>query len=85
VSKVKKVILSGDVPFHWEIEGWRVSEVETEEMGKGKPGKASGLKTMPIVNWYSGKNSYLCQRCAHRLKAIGQEDKMTEYAIFGNH
>jgi len=55
VTKVNKVILSGDLPFQWEIEGWRVSEVETEEIGKGRPGKLSGLKTYPIVNWYLKK------------------------------
>jgi hypothetical protein len=85
VTKVEKVILSGDIPFNWEIEGWRVSEVETEEMGKGKPGKVSGLKTYPIVNWYLKKNDYLCQRCAERLRAIGQEDKLSDYTVFKNH
>ena len=82
VTKVEKVILSGDLPFHWEIEGWRVSEVETEKMGKGRPSKIVGLKTYPIIKWYSGKNYYICQPCADRLKAIGQEDKLTDYAIF---
>jgi hypothetical protein len=82
VTKVQKAILSGDAPFHWEIEGWRVSEVETEEMGKGKPSKVSSLKTFPIVTWYSKKNDYICQRCADRLKAIGQEDKLSDYSIF---
>ena len=85
VTKIEKVILSGDLPFHWEIEGWRVSEVETEEMGKGRPSKISGLKTCPIIKWYSGKIDYLCQRCADRLKALGQEDKFVDYAIFKNH
>lgn len=82
VTKVQKVILSGDVPFQYEIEGWRVSEVETKEMGKGTPDKLSGLKTIPIIKWYSGKFNYLCQRCADRLKAIGQEDKSSDYSIF---
>lgn len=82
VTKVQKIILSGEVPFQYEIEGWRVSEVETEKMGKGIPAKLSGLKTIPIITWYSGKNHYLCQRCADRLKAIGQEDKLSDHAIF---
>jgi len=82
VIKVEKVILSGDSPFHWEIEGWRVSEVETEKMGKGSPGKIIGLKTYPIIKWYSGKINYICQPCADQLKAIGREDKLTDYVIF---
>jgi hypothetical protein len=82
VTKVQKVILSGDVPFQYEIEGWRVSEVETKKMGKGTPAKLIGLKTIPIVKWYSRNNLYLCQRCADRLKAIGQEDKLSGHSIF---
>ncbi len=82
VTKVEKVILSGDLPFHWEIEGWRVNEVETEKLGKGRPGKIMGLNTYPIIKWYSGKINYICQPCADRLKAIGREDKLTDYAIF---
>jgi hypothetical protein len=31
VTKVEKVILSGDIPFNWEIEGWRVSEVKKKK------------------------------------------------------
>jgi hypothetical protein len=85
VTKIEKVILSGDLPFHWKFEGWRVSEVETEEMGKGSPGKLSGLKTYPIIKWYSGKTDYLCQSCADQLKKLGQEDKITNYAIFKNY
>jgi hypothetical protein len=84
VTKIEKLILSGNLPFHWEIEGWRVSEVETKEMGRGCPGKISGLKTLPIIKWYSGKIDYLCQRCADRLKILGQEAKYTDYAIFKN-
>lgn len=82
VTKVEKVILSGDLPFHWEIEGWRVSEVETEKMKRGCPIKIIGLKTYPRIKWCSEKNYYICQSCADRLKAIGQEDKLTDYIIF---
>jgi hypothetical protein len=82
VTKVEKVILSGDLPFHWEIEGWRVSEVETEKMGKGRPGKIIGLKTYPIIKWYSGKINSICQSCADQLKLIDREDKLSGYAIF---
>jgi hypothetical protein len=81
VTKVEKVILSGDLPFHWEIEGWRVSEVETEKMGKGRPSKIMGLKTYPIIRWYSEKLYYICQPCAGRLIASGHEDKIINYVI----
>jgi hypothetical protein len=82
VIKVEKVILSIDLPFHWEFEGWRVSEVETEKMGKVRPSKIVGLKTYPIIKWYSEKIYYICQPCADQFKAIGQEDKLTHYVIF---
>ena len=82
VTKVEKVILSGDLPFHWEIEGWRVSEVETEKMGKGRPSKIIGFKTYPVIKWYSEKTYYICQPCGDQLKAIGKEDKLAHYAIF---
>jgi hypothetical protein len=82
VTKVEKVILSGELPFHWEIEGWRVSEVETKKMGKGRPSKIIGLRTHPVITWYSKKLYYICQPCADRLKAMGREDKLIDYVIF---
>lgn len=83
VTKVEKFILSGDSLFHREIEGWRVSEIETEEMGKGNFSKIIGLnKTYPIIKWHSGKNKIICQRCADRFKEIGREEEVTGYAIF---
>jgi hypothetical protein len=82
ITKVEKVILSSELPFHCEVEGWRVSEVETEKMGKGRPSKIIGLKTYPTIKWYSEKLYYICQPCADRLKAIGQEDKLAHYVIF---
>ncbi len=82
ITKVQKVILSGEVPFKYEIEGWRVSEVETDKIGNGVPRKLSGLKTIPIIKWYLVNNHYLCQRCADRLKSIGQKDKLSDYTIF---
>jgi hypothetical protein len=82
VTKVEKLILSGDFPFSCEIEGWRVSEVETEKMGKGRPSKIIGLKTYPIIKWYSEKILYICKPCADRLKEIGKENQLIHYTIF---
>jgi len=83
VTKVEKVILIGDFPFPWEIDGWRVSEIETEKMGNGNPSKIIGLhKTYPIIKWHTNKDKYICQRCADRFKKIGREEKMAGYAIF---
>jgi hypothetical protein len=82
VTKIEKVILEGDLPFHWEIEGWRVSEVETAKMGKGHPSKIVGFKTYPVIKWHSKKNYHICQPCADRLKGSAKEDKLTDFAIF---
>jgi hypothetical protein len=83
VTKIEKVVLIGDFPFPWEIDGWRVSEIETEKMGKGNPSKIIGLhKTYPIIKWHTNKDKYICQRCADRFKEIGREEKMAGYAIF---
>ena len=83
VTKVEKLILSGNSPFPWEIEGWRVSEIETEEMGKGNPSKIIEItKIYPVIKWHSGKNKYICQRCADQFMKIGRKEELTGYAIF---
>jgi hypothetical protein len=83
VTKVEKVILSVNFPLPWEIEGWRVSEIETEEMGKGNPSKIiTNYKTCPIIGWHSEKNKYICQHCADRSKEIRRAEEVTGYAIF---
>jgi hypothetical protein len=83
VTKVEKVVLFGDFPFPFAIDGWRVSEIDTETMGTGNPHKIIGLhKTYPIIKWHTHKNKYICQRCAHRLQEIDQAEKMAGYAIF---
>lgn len=83
VTTVEKVGLVGDFPFPWKIDGWRVSEIETEKMGKGNPSKIIGLhKTYPIIKWHTKKDKYICRRCADRFKEIDQEAKMAGYAIF---
>ena len=59
VTKVEKLMLSGNSPFPWEIEGWRVSEIETEEMGKGNHSKIIEINKMyPVIKWHSGKNKW---------------------------
>jgi hypothetical protein len=83
VTQVEKVALTGDFPFPWEIDGWRVSEIATAKMGKGHPGKIIGLhKTIPIIKWHTNKDKYICRRCADRFKAMDRQDKMAGYAIF---
>lgn len=83
VTKVDNIILSGNSPFPWEIEGWRVSEIENEVMGKGNPSKIIEINKMyPVIKWHSGKNKYICQRCADRFKEIGREEEVMGYAIF---
>ena len=83
VTKVEKVILSGHSPFPWKMEGWRVSEVEAESMGKGNPSKIIELtKTYPVIKWHSGRNKYICRRCADQFKEISREEEVTDYAIF---
>jgi hypothetical protein len=83
VTKVEKVILSGNSPFPWKMEGWRVSEIETQSMGKGNPSKIIDItKIYPVIKWHSGKNRYICHRCADQFKKIGREEEVTGYAIF---
>jgi hypothetical protein len=83
VRKVEKVLLSCNSPFHWEIEGYRVSEIETDIMGKGNPSKLIKCnKIYPIVKWHSGKYEFICQRCADRFEEIGREEEIVDYAIF---
>jgi hypothetical protein len=65
------------------IEGWRVSEVETELTGKGTPTKKLDIyKTFAVVKWHQAPNQYLCQNCARRLADMGQESKVADYFVF---
>jgi hypothetical protein len=83
VTKVEKVVLSGDLPFAFAIDGWRVSEIATDTMGAGNPHKIIGLhKTYPIIKWHTQKNKYICQHCAQRLQEIDQAEKIAGYAVF---
>ncbi len=83
ISKVERLSVYADIPIHMEIVGWRVIEVAADLMGTGVPSKILDVfKTKPIIIWDSGKNKYICKDCAQRLREMGREAELEEYAIF---
>ena len=83
ISKVERLSVYTDIPIHMEIVGWRVIEVAADLMGTGVPSKILDVfKTKPVITWDSGKNKYICKDCAQRLRELGREAELEEYAIF---
>ncbi len=83
IAKVEQLTVFTNVPVFKEIMGWRVVEVATDLMGRGIPSKIMDLfKTKPVVKWHSGKNKYICEVCAQKLREMGQEADLEEYQIF---
>jgi len=53
-----------DIPDHREIVGWRVSEVESELLGRGVPTKIFTIyKDHTVIKWNSPKEKFICERC----------------------
>jgi hypothetical protein len=72
-----------NTPIYMEIVGWRVIEVASDLMGPGFPSKILDMfTTIPIIKWDSGKSTYICKDCAQRLRELGREAELEEYAIF---
>jgi hypothetical protein len=66
-----------------EIVGWRVIAVASDLMGPGVPSKIIDMfTTIPIIKWDRGKSTYICKDCAQRLRELGREAELEEYAIF---
>lgn len=83
INKVEQLSVYTDIPIHMEIVGWRVIEVAADLMGTGVPSKIlDSFKTKPIIIWDSGKSKYICNDCAQRLREMGREAELEEYAIF---
>jgi hypothetical protein len=84
ITKVERLSVYTNIPVYMEIVGWRVIEVAAVPLGTGEPSKILDMfKTKPIIKWHSGKNKYICEGCAQRLRQMGREAELEEYSIFG--
>jgi hypothetical protein len=83
ITEMEHMTVTTVIPKPLAIEGWRVTEVETELTGKGTPTEKLDIyKTFAVVKWHQAPNQYLCQNCARRLADMGQESKVADYFVF---
>jgi hypothetical protein len=83
ITTVEKVVVCTALPHYREIVGWRVLEVENEELGPGIPTKIlDRFKTYPIIKWHSPKKGYVCQNCAAKLEKLGKDQELADCVIF---
>ncbi len=83
ITKVEQLSVYTNIPMHMEIVGWRVTDVASDLMGPGIPSKILDMfKTKPIIKWENGKNKFICEGCAGRMRSMGREADLQEYVIF---
>jgi hypothetical protein len=83
ITKVERLVVDREIPTHLAIVGWRVSEVESELMGKGIPTRRlENHKLKSVISWYEAPNYYLCRSCAQKLTAAGRPPDPADYFVF---
>ena len=65
IKTIECLTIYKDIPDYREIVGWRVSEVESELLGRGVPTKIFTIyRDHTIIKWNSPKENFICERCA---------------------
>jgi hypothetical protein len=83
ITTIEHLTVAATIPQPLAIEGWRVSEVETDLAGKGIPTKKLDMyKTHAVVKWDQAPNQYLCRNCARKLTDAGRGSEVAEYFVF---
>ena len=64
IKTIECLTIYKDTPDYREIVGWRVSEVESELLGRGVPTKIFTIhRDHTVIKWNSPKEKFICERC----------------------